>query len=163
VSYSKACSWPPPASKQLLCNCDQLFAEAKHQTDLEHTRAIAVVAGTGMIDVIIADHQEVFRIGMAEVLGAADDIRIVAKPECPEQLLNTLTTANPHVLILSRNFLSGFSKIRRILKRRQSARLVLTEEDDPVAYVCWLPVQGILYRRIATLALVSPEIASCTV
>ena len=43
-----------------------------------------------MIDVIIADHQELFRVGMAAVVGAADDVRIVGQPESPEQLLNTL-------------------------------------------------------------------------
>jgi DNA-binding NarL/FixJ family response regulator len=101
-----------------------------------------------MIDVIIADHQEVFRIGIAEVLGAAEDIRIVGKPECRKQLLGTLTTINPHVLILSTKFLSAFPKIMRVLKRRRSALLVLTEEDDPVGYVRLLEVQGILYRSM---------------
>ena len=62
----------------------------------------AIAVGSGMIDVIIADHQEVFRVGMAEVLGAADDIRVVGKPDCPKALLAILTTVNPHVLILSR-------------------------------------------------------------
>ena len=42
-----------------------------------------------MIDVVIADHQELFRIGVAEVLAVADDIRIVAQPESPEQLLHS--------------------------------------------------------------------------
>jgi DNA-binding NarL/FixJ family response regulator len=33
-----------------------------------------------MIDVIIADHQELSRVGMAEVLAVADDVRIVGQP-----------------------------------------------------------------------------------
>jgi DNA-binding NarL/FixJ family response regulator len=101
-----------------------------------------------MIDVIIADDQEVFRIGMAEVLGKAADIRVVGKPESLKQLLNTLTTVNPHVLILSRGFLPAFSKIKRMWKRHQSALLVLTEENDPIVYVCLLGAQGILYRSM---------------
>jgi DNA-binding NarL/FixJ family response regulator len=101
-----------------------------------------------MIDIIIADHQEVFRIGMAEVLGAADDIRIVGKPESLKQLLNTLTTVSSHVLILSRGFLPAFPKIKRMWKRHQSALLVLTEENDPIAYVRLLGAQGILYRSM---------------
>src|ERR1019366_7059898 len=43
-----------------------------------------------MIHVLIADHQELFRIGMAEVLAVAGDVRIVGRPKSPEQLLNTL-------------------------------------------------------------------------
>ncbi|MGA7459266.1 MAG: response regulator [Candidatus Korobacteraceae bacterium] len=101
-----------------------------------------------MIDVIIADHQELFRVGMAAVVGAADDVRIVGQPESPEQLLNTLKDVNPQVLILSTNFLSAFSKIRRKLKRRQTALLVLTEENDRTAYVRWLQAQGVVYRSM---------------
>ena len=144
MSHSEACSWT------LLSHCcricDQLLAEAEHKLTYKHIRAIAITAGKGMIDVIIADHQEVFRIGVVEVLGAEEDIRIVGKPECPKQLLNMLTTVNPHILILSRSFLPAFSKIKRMLKRCRSPLLVLTEEDDPVGYLLrLLSARGILY------------------
>ncbi len=101
-----------------------------------------------MIDVIIADHQELFRIGMAEVLAVADDVRIVGQPQSPEQLLSTLKKIHPHVLILSTSFLPAFSKIQRMLKRRQTALLVLAEDDDRVAYVRWLRAQGVLHRSM---------------
>jgi DNA-binding NarL/FixJ family response regulator len=101
-----------------------------------------------MIDVVIADHQELFRIGMAEVLAVADDIRIVAQPESPEELLHTLKDVKPHVLILSTSFLPVFSKIQRKLKRRQTALLVLAEENDRAAYVRWLRAQGVVYRSM---------------
>ena len=107
-----------------------------------------VTAGTSVIDVIIGDHQEVFRIGIAEVLGAADDIRILGKPECRKQLLATLTTINPHVLILSTKFLSAFPKIMRMLTLRRPALLVLTEEDDPVAYLRSSGAQGVIDRSM---------------
>jgi len=58
-----------------------------------------------MIDVIVADHQELFRIGMTEVMAVADGVRIVGQPESSEQLLNTLREVKPHVLILSTSFL----------------------------------------------------------
>ena len=37
-----------------------------------------------MIDVIVADHQELFRIGMAEILAVADDVCLVVQPRSPE-------------------------------------------------------------------------------
>ena len=40
-----------------------------------------------MIDVIVADEQELSPIGMAEVLAVAGDVRLVAQPRSPEQLL----------------------------------------------------------------------------
>jgi len=107
-----------------------------------------------MIDVIVADHQELFRIGMAEVLAVADDVRIAGQPQSPEQLLSALKTFTPHVLVLSTSFLPAFSKIQRMLKRRQTALLVLTEENDRVAYVRWLRAQGVVYRSMDGPALV---------
>jgi DNA-binding NarL/FixJ family response regulator len=104
--------------------------------------------GAIMIDVIVADHQELFRIGMTELLAVADDVRIVGQSRSTEQLLNTLKAVNPHVLILSTSFLSAFSKIQRMLKRRRTALLVLTEENDRTAYVRWLRAQGVVYRSM---------------
>jgi DNA-binding NarL/FixJ family response regulator len=101
-----------------------------------------------MIDVIVADHQELFRIGIAEVLALADDVRIVGQPQSHEQLLSALKTFTPSVLVLSTGFLPVFSKIQRMLKRRQTALLVLTEENDRVAYMRWLRAQGIVYRSM---------------
>ena len=43
-----------------------------------------------MINVIIADHQAIFRAGIAKVLAVEEDIRIVGQPQAPEQLLNAL-------------------------------------------------------------------------
>jgi DNA-binding NarL/FixJ family response regulator len=101
-----------------------------------------------MIDVIIADHQELFRIGMAQLLAIADDVRIVGQAQSPEKSLNTLKKVNPHVLILSTSFLLAFSKTRRMLKRSKTALLVLAEENDRVAYVPWLRAQGLVNRSI---------------
>src|SRR5208283_1960875 len=101
-----------------------------------------------MIGVIVADHQELFRIGMAEVLVHADDVRIAGQPQSPEQLLSALKTFTPHVLVLSTCFLPAFSKIQRILKRRQTGLLVLTQENDRVAYVRWLRARGIVNRSM---------------
>ena len=63
-----------------------------------------------MIDVIIADHQDLFRVGMAEVLAVADDVCIVGQAQSPEQLLSLLRGFTPRVLVLSTSFLTAFSK-----------------------------------------------------
>jgi DNA-binding NarL/FixJ family response regulator len=111
-----------------------------------------------MIDVIIADHQELFRIGIAEILAVAGDVRIIGQPQSSEQLLNTLKGVSPHVLILSTSFLPAFSQIQRMLKRRGKRRgtalLVLTEENDCAAYVRWLRARGVVYRSMDGLVLV---------
>jgi len=65
-----------------------------------------------MINVIIADHQAIFRAGIAKVLAVEEDIRIVGQPQSAEQLLNALEKLRSRVLILSSSFLSFFPKFR---------------------------------------------------
>lgn len=101
-----------------------------------------------MIEVVIADHQELFCAGLVEVLSDADDVRIVGQAQSLEQLLSTLKKVNPHVLVLSTNFLPVFPKIQRILKRRKTALLLLAEENDQVDYMQWLRAHGIVYRSV---------------
>ena len=101
-----------------------------------------------MIDVIIADHQEPFRIGMAEIMAGADDVCLVVQSRSPEQLLKALKTITPSVLVLSTSFLPEFSKIEPVLKRGQTALLLLAEEHDRTAYIRWLQAQGVVYRSM---------------
>jgi DNA-binding NarL/FixJ family response regulator len=101
-----------------------------------------------MIDIIVADHQEVFRIGMSQVLAAADGVRIVGQPDSPAQLLHQLEEINPHILLLATSFLPAFAEIQMMLKRRQTALLVLAEENDQAAYTYWLKARGVVYRSI---------------
>jgi DNA-binding NarL/FixJ family response regulator len=107
-----------------------------------------------MIDVIIADHQELFRIGMAEILTGAHDVRLVVQPRSPEQLLTALQTITPKVLLLSTSFLPAFSKIEPVLKRDRTALLLLAEDDDRAAYGRWLRAQGVVYRSMDGPAIV---------
>ena len=101
---------------------------------------------TVTIDVIVADHEEIFRLGMAELLAGADDIRVLDQPSSPEQLLESLRTVTPRVLILSTGFLPAFSEIEKLLRRRHTALLMLVEQDDRIAYARWLGARGIVSR-----------------
>ena len=64
-----------------------------------------------MISVIIADDQAIFRAGVAKVLAAEDDLRIVGQPQSTEQMLNALEHFRVHVLLISTSFLRPFSEI----------------------------------------------------
>ena len=101
-----------------------------------------------MIDVIIADHEEIFRIGMAAALAVADDFRIVGLPRTIAQLLDELEAVSPHVLISSTIFLPVFPEIQRKLRPHETALLVLADEDDHAPYMRCLGVRGIVYRSM---------------
>jgi DNA-binding NarL/FixJ family response regulator len=99
-----------------------------------------------MIEIVIADHQELFRAVIVDVLSVVEDVRIAGRARSPEQLLSSLKKANPHVLVLSTNSLPVFPKIQRMIKRRETALLLLAEESDLVDYMKWLRAHGIVYR-----------------
>ncbi len=99
-----------------------------------------------MINVIIADHQAIFRAGIAKVLAVEEDIRIVGQPQSPEQLLNALEKLRSHVLILSSSFLSFLPEIQEIANKQHVAVLMLSENRESASDFMRMGVQGVIYR-----------------
>ena len=99
-----------------------------------------------MINVIIADHQAIFRAGIAKVLAVEEDIRIVGQPQSPEQLLNSLHKLRSHVLILSTNFLSFLPEIQEIAAEHGIVLLMLAENAERASDFMRMGVQGVIYR-----------------
>ncbi len=99
-----------------------------------------------MINVIIADHQAIFRAGIAKVLAVEEDIRIVGQPQSAEQLLNSLHTLRSHVLILSTNFLSALPEIQEVAAAHRVALLMLAENAERASDFMRMGVQGVIYR-----------------
>lgn len=99
-----------------------------------------------MINVILADHERIFRIGMATALAAEDDIRIVGQPRTPDQLISGLKTFRPHVLVLSSAFLICIDSIKRTCACQQTAILFLEDYDAVVMPGFSSEVQGVMRR-----------------
>ncbi len=99
-----------------------------------------------MINVIIADHQAIFRAGIAKVLAVEEDIRIVGQPQSPEQLLNALDKLRSRVLVLSSSFLSSLPAIQEIAGRQQVAILILSDNNENAPDFMRMGVQGVIYR-----------------
>jgi DNA-binding NarL/FixJ family response regulator len=99
-----------------------------------------------MINVILADHQRIFRIGMASALAAEDDIRIVGQPHSINQLLHGLEHLHPHVLVLSSAFLERIDAIRHTCDARQTAILLLEDHGETAVPQFSPDVQGFIPR-----------------
>ena len=99
-----------------------------------------------MINVIIADHQAIFRAGVAKVLAVEEDLRIVGQPPTPESILNALDKLRPRVVILSTGFLSFLPEIQGIARRRQIAVLIICDNNENAADYMRMGVQGVIYR-----------------
>ena len=106
------------------------------------------------MDVVIADHQELFRAGIKQVLEGVDDVRIVGQAQSPDQLLKTLEKTSPHVLLLPTTFMAAVTKINPNFERSETALLLLAEHNDRVAYIRRLQARGVVYRSINAPTLV---------
>jgi DNA-binding NarL/FixJ family response regulator len=99
-----------------------------------------------MINVIIADHQAIFRAGIAKVLAVEEDMRIVGQPQSAEHLLNVLEKLRSRVLIFSTSFLPLLPEIQQIATARNIALLMLVENTEAASDFMRMGVQGVIYR-----------------
>jgi DNA-binding NarL/FixJ family response regulator len=105
-----------------------------------------------LINLIIADHQPVFRAGIAKLLAAEDDMRIIAQPLSIEHLLNAVEKLRSHVVILSSGFLpdlDGLRKIAGVIGERAIAILLLADNTEKATQFAGLNIQGLFYRSIS--------------
>lgn len=106
-----------------------------------------------MINIILADYQKIFRIGLASALAAEDDIRIVSQPHSVDVLLHALQKLRAHVLVLSSAFRSQLHEIKAVAIARQTSILLLAEAEDQIATQFAGDVQGVVRRPAARATL----------
>ena len=99
-----------------------------------------------MINVILADHQRIYRIGMAAALAAEDDIRIIGQPCSIDQLFSALTKFRTHVLVMSSAFLGQLPEIKEVSAQHQTAILFLEESANAYLPQALLGVDGVMQR-----------------
>ncbi len=99
-----------------------------------------------MINVIIADHQAIFRAGVAKVLAVEEDLRIVGQPLTPEAILNALDKLRPQVVVLSTGFITLLPDVQEIAQRRQIAVLAICDNNENASDFMRMGVQGVIYR-----------------
>ncbi|HZD31320.1 MAG TPA: DNA-binding response regulator, partial [Candidatus Angelobacter sp.] len=101
-----------------------------------------------MINIIIADHQAIFRAGVSKVLAVEDDLRIVGQPQTNEQTLHALEHLRAHVLMVSTSFLPLFGTIKKLTASNETKILVLAEHTDEAAAFVAMGVEGVVYRSV---------------
>ena len=107
-----------------------------------------------MINVVIADHQAIFRAGVSKVLAVEDDIRIVGQPQSHAQMVNTLEHLRADVLLVSTSFLPYFADIRKLTAGNNTKILVVAEPTDEAAAFAAMGVHGVVYRSVNGAAIV---------
>jgi DNA-binding NarL/FixJ family response regulator len=99
-----------------------------------------------MINVTLADHEKIFRIGMASALSAEDDMRIVGQPSNSSQLVHSVEKFRPHVLILSSAYLGCLNVIRKTCKRQNTAMLLLQDYGATALPAVSADFEGVIRR-----------------
>ena len=102
-----------------------------------------------MINVIIADHEPIFRTGVAKLLAAEDDIRVVAQPYSLDRLDNAINGLRPHVLLMSSRFLPFTADIHRVrlaATNRRVATMMLAAKTEDISTFVPLGVHSVLSR-----------------
>ena len=99
-----------------------------------------------MINLILADHERIFRIGMASALSTEDDIQIVGQPPTAGQLVEGMEKFQPRVLVLSSAFLGCLNSIKQRCKRQHTAMLFLKDYDNGPTPLAFADFDGVLGR-----------------
>ena len=81
----------------------------------------------GTIRVLLADDHPVVRRGLAELLGAADDIEVVGAATDGEEAVAQAAASEPDVVLMDISMpnLDGVAATRRLLRERPDARVVM--------------------------------------
>jgi len=101
-----------------------------------------------MINIIIADHQAIFRAGVAKILAVEDDLRIVGQPVTLEQLLMCIEKLRARVLVISSGFTSEMEDILKLARRQGIAMLMLADSTEIAARYREAGIQGVVYRSV---------------
>ncbi len=105
--------------------------------------------GAAVINIVIADHQAIFRAGIAKILAVEDDLRIVGQPKSLEQLMVCLQKLRTEVLLLSSGFTPRTGEIVVIARGRSVPVIVLAESSEPAAQFTETGVRGVVYRSVS--------------
>ncbi len=101
-----------------------------------------------MINIVIADHQAIFRAGIAKILAVEDELRIVGQPKSLEQLLVCLDKLRTKVLLLSSGFTTHKNQAIDAARRHSIAVIILAESNEAAAQFTTAGVKGVVYRSV---------------
>jgi DNA-binding NarL/FixJ family response regulator len=101
-----------------------------------------------VINVVIADHQAIFRAGIAKILAVEDDLRIVGQPASMQQLQVCLEKLRTEVLLLSSGFTSDIGEIAETARSRSVLVIILAESNESAVQFTKPGVKGVVYRSV---------------
>jgi DNA-binding NarL/FixJ family response regulator len=108
-----------------------------------------------MLKLILADHQAIFRAGIAKVLAVEDDLRIVAQAQTSDQMLMALDKFRAAVLVCSAGFHPDVKEVLKAAERAQTCVLLIAENGEDAGKYLAMGAKGVVFRNVTGPALVT--------
>ena len=108
----------------------------------------------GMLKIILADNQAIFRAGAAKVLAVEDDLRVVAQADTTEKLESALSSFRAGVLIFAEGLGIDLARLSEVAKKHKTKLIAVAEMQDNVGTLVNQGVNGVIFRNVSGPALV---------
>ncbi len=106
--------------------------------------------------IIVADNQEMFRVGTARLLGIEDDFRVVGQCVDAPRLLSAAELFPGSTLLCAASITHDWPALKAALSAFDCLIAVMLENTDDAIGFVELDFPGVLYRSVS-----APELAAC--
>jgi DNA-binding NarL/FixJ family response regulator len=105
--------------------------------------------GSTMNKIILADNQEIFRIGMAKVLVSEEDFRVATQCADLERLLLSVDAYRSSIVLFASALRPGYQDLMSHVKVPGSRAVVIAENGEPAHSFIAHDIRGVVYRNTA--------------
>jgi DNA-binding NarL/FixJ family response regulator len=109
-----------------------------------------------MNKIILADNQELFRIGVAKILASEEDFRLAAQCADLERLLLSIDAYRSSIVLFASALKPGYQNLMARVKAAGSRAVVIAENDEPANSFFAHDIRGVVYRNT-----VGEELVEC--
>ena len=107
----------------------------------------------GMLKLLLADNQAIFRAGAAKVLAVEDEWRIVAQTQNFEQTLMALEKFRPNLIVFAAALHPQVNEVTAVAGRFGARLIIVAENGETTSRYAMPGVHGVVFRSITGQAL----------
>jgi DNA-binding NarL/FixJ family response regulator len=106
--------------------------------------------------IVLADNQELFRIGMAKILASEEDFRLAAQCADLERLLLSVDAYRSSIVLFASTLRPEYRDLMARVKAAGSHAVVIAENGEPAHSFIAYDIRGVVYRNTA-----GPDLVAC--
>jgi DNA-binding NarL/FixJ family response regulator len=102
-----------------------------------------------MKKIILADNQSIFRAGIAKVLAAQEDVRIIAQCTDLEHLQQAATATHGAIVVFASSLVPECGPLVRLMHAHSSRAVVIAENNESPQSFTGKDVDGLVFRDVS--------------